>query len=143
LLAYPATQRFRCAADLGCDGFDRCHCELYSLAASLTMRTARSMTSGEYLGCFFIAPFSQTMEPLQNPGRFSHAQTWGELGGTTDQLGVFQLTNRIVLSWSSPTEKQAELFYSCKKKPSSKLALPTRIQHNNRGQQLAGLFVFV
>jgi hypothetical protein len=28
------------------------------------------MTSGEYLGCFFIAPFSQTMEPLQNPGRF-------------------------------------------------------------------------
>ena len=23
LLAYPATQRFRCAADLGCDGFDR------------------------------------------------------------------------------------------------------------------------
>ncbi|WP_307723573.1 choice-of-anchor Q domain-containing protein [Massilia sp. Mn16-1_5] len=29
------------------------------------------MTSGEYLGCFFIAPFSQTMEPLQNPGRFN------------------------------------------------------------------------
>lgn len=22
LLAYPATQRFKCAADLGCDGFD-------------------------------------------------------------------------------------------------------------------------
>jgi hypothetical protein len=34
------------------------------------MRTARSMTSGEYLGCFFMTPFSQTMEPLQNPGRF-------------------------------------------------------------------------
>ena len=47
------------------------HCELYSLAASLTMRTARSMTSGEYLGCFFLAPFSQTMEPPQNPGRFT------------------------------------------------------------------------
>nr|GFB76894.1 hypothetical protein [Tanacetum cinerariifolium] len=46
------------------------HCELYSLAASLTMRTARSMTSGEYLDCFFMTPFSQTMEPLQNPGRF-------------------------------------------------------------------------
>jgi F420-0:gamma-glutamyl ligase-like protein len=28
------------------------------------------MTSGEYFGCFFITPFSQTMEPLQNPGRF-------------------------------------------------------------------------
>jgi hypothetical protein len=27
------------------------------------------VTSGEYLGCFFIAPFSRTMEPLQNPGR--------------------------------------------------------------------------
>jgi hypothetical protein len=48
------------------------HCDSYSLAASLTMRTARSMTSGEYFGCFFIAPFSQRMEPPQNPGRFKH-----------------------------------------------------------------------
>jgi hypothetical protein len=47
------------------------HCDSYWLPASLTMRTARSMTSGEYLGCFFIAPFSQTIEPLQNPGRFT------------------------------------------------------------------------
>jgi hypothetical protein len=59
------------------------HCDLYWLPASLTMRTARSMTSGEYLGCFFIAPFSQTMEPLQNPGQFrfqvparSHLKPW-------------------------------------------------------------------
>lgn len=34
------------------------HCNSYSLAASLTIRTARSMTSGEYFGCFFIAPSS-------------------------------------------------------------------------------------
>jgi hypothetical protein len=38
---------------------------------SLTMRTARSMTSGGYLGCFSMTPFSQTMEPLQNPGRLT------------------------------------------------------------------------
>ncbi|PTQ79686.1 transposase IS200 family protein, partial [Nitrosospira multiformis] len=32
---------------------------------------ARSRTSGENLFCFFIAPFSQMLEPLQNPGRFN------------------------------------------------------------------------
>jgi signal transduction histidine kinase len=42
------------------------------------MRTARSMTSGEYLGCFFMTPFSQTMEPLQNPGRFNHPCVFGD-----------------------------------------------------------------
>jgi hypothetical protein len=46
------------------------HCDGYSLPASLTIRTARSMTSGEYLGCYFMAPFSQAMDPPQNPGRF-------------------------------------------------------------------------
>jgi len=40
---------------------------------SKTIRTARSRTSGEYLGrtCFFIAPLSQEMEPPANPGRFN------------------------------------------------------------------------
>jgi hypothetical protein len=37
-----------------------------------TMRTARSITSGEYLIDFFmVAPFSQMLEPPSNPGRFS------------------------------------------------------------------------
>jgi hypothetical protein len=36
------------------------------------MRTARSMTSGEYLiACFFMAPFSQMLGPPRFPGRFS------------------------------------------------------------------------
>jgi len=26
---------------------------------------------GEYLGCFFMTLFSQTMKPLQHPGRFN------------------------------------------------------------------------
>ncbi|MEX3640308.1 hypothetical protein, partial [Paraburkholderia sp. BR14320] len=42
---------------------------------SRTIRTARSRTSGEYLGHFFfvfsIAPFSQEVEPPEIPGRFS------------------------------------------------------------------------
>jgi hypothetical protein len=34
--------------------------------------TARSLTSGENLTDFFIvAPFSQELEPPQNPGRFT------------------------------------------------------------------------
>ncbi|MEX3639944.1 transposase, partial [Paraburkholderia sp. BR14427] len=44
---------------------------------SRTIRTARSRTSGEYLGHFFfvfsIAPFSQEVEPPEIPGRFSSA----------------------------------------------------------------------
>jgi hypothetical protein len=44
------------------------HCDSYSLTASLSMRTACSMTSGEYLDYFFMTPFSQTTEPLRNPG---------------------------------------------------------------------------
>ncbi|MEX3791570.1 hypothetical protein, partial [Paraburkholderia sp. BR14374] len=42
---------------------------------SRTIRTARSRTSGEYLGHFFfvfsIAPFSQEVEPPEIPGRFN------------------------------------------------------------------------
>ena len=36
----------------------------------MTMRTARSITSGEYRIDFFMAPFSQELEPPENPGRF-------------------------------------------------------------------------
>jgi hypothetical protein len=46
------------------------HCELYSLAASLTMRAVRSMAFGKYLGYFFMNPFSKQWEPLQKSGRF-------------------------------------------------------------------------
>ncbi|MFA7524919.1 MAG: hypothetical protein WCY91_06015, partial [Acidithiobacillus sp.] len=41
---------------------------------SCTMRTARSRTSGEYLGVlalFIMTPFSWKKEPPQNPGRFN------------------------------------------------------------------------
>ena len=44
------------------------HCERHSPPVSLAMRVVRSMTSAEYLGRFFMAPCSQTLEPLQNPG---------------------------------------------------------------------------
>ena len=44
------------------------------------MRTARSLTSGEYLFDVFIAPSSQSMEPPVNPGRFSASE---ELPATT------------------------------------------------------------
>ncbi|MGC8703625.1 MAG: hypothetical protein ACP5RV_11960, partial [Thiomonas sp.] len=47
--------------------------------ASNTMRTARSMTSGEYFGDFLImAPSSQSKEPPQKPGRFRET-TWQHL----------------------------------------------------------------
>ncbi|WP_264986045.1 hypothetical protein, partial [Pseudomonas aeruginosa] len=36
-----------------------------------TNRTARSRTSGENLLFLLMAPFSQKLEPPQNPGRFS------------------------------------------------------------------------
>src|SRR6476469_4621015 len=46
------------------------HRDGYSPRCSSTMRTARSRTSGENLFDFFMAPFSQMLEPPQNPGRF-------------------------------------------------------------------------
>ncbi|WP_218142406.1 hypothetical protein, partial [Nitrosomonas eutropha] len=42
-----------------------------SLRCSCTRRTARALTSGEYLFDLFMAPSSQIVEPPQNPGRFS------------------------------------------------------------------------
>src|SRR5271165_6537191 len=48
------------------------HCDAYSSLDSATIRTARSMTSGEnFDDLFMMAPFSQMMEPPSNPGRFS------------------------------------------------------------------------
>ncbi|MCT9074910.1 hypothetical protein N6G06_26575, partial [Cupriavidus gilardii] len=42
----------------------------YSPRCSCTNRTARSRTSGENLLFLLMAPFSQKLEPPQNPGRF-------------------------------------------------------------------------
>src|SRR5690554_3445842 len=47
------------------------HSDEYSPRCSCTSRTARSFTSGENLLDLFMAPFSQMLEPPQNPGRFS------------------------------------------------------------------------
>ena len=47
------------------------HSDGYSPRASCTIRTARSRTSGENLLFLFMAPFSQELEPPQNPGRFT------------------------------------------------------------------------
>src|SRR5271165_1969418 len=48
------------------------HCDAYSSLDSATIRTARSMTSGEnFDDLFMMAPFSQMMEPPSNPGRFT------------------------------------------------------------------------
>jgi len=46
------------------------HSEGYSPRCSRTSRTARSRTSEENLLDLFMAPFSQILEPPQNPGRF-------------------------------------------------------------------------
>ncbi|RMV04890.1 hypothetical protein ALP17_03715, partial [Pseudomonas savastanoi] len=42
----------------------------YSGRCSKTILMARSRTSGEYFGSFFIAPSSQRLESPRNPGRF-------------------------------------------------------------------------
>src|SRR6185437_1173909 len=51
------------------------HCEACSPRCSNTIRTARSRTSGEYVGDFFfgvsIAPSSQELEPPRIPERFT------------------------------------------------------------------------
>ena len=44
------------------------------------MRTARSRTSGENLFDFVMAPSSQTLEPPQFPGRFSHCLEFNRFG---------------------------------------------------------------
>nr|AAV68732.1 tRNA/rRNA cytosine-C5-methylase [Pseudomonas savastanoi pv. phaseolicola] len=47
------------------------HCDSYSGRCSKTILMARSRTSGEYFGSFFIAPSSQRLESPRNPGRFT------------------------------------------------------------------------
>src|SRR5690606_13826569 len=47
------------------------HWEGYSSRCSCTKRTARSRTSGENLLFLLMAPFSQELEPPQNPVRFN------------------------------------------------------------------------
>lgn len=54
------------------------HCDSYWLPASSTMRTARSITSGEYFDFFHGGSISQILEPPSNPGQFkrSSAHPW-------------------------------------------------------------------
>src|SRR5690606_34888760 len=47
------------------------HSDGYSPRCSCTRRTVRSRTSRENLFDLFMAPFSQELEPPQNPGRFT------------------------------------------------------------------------
>jgi hypothetical protein len=57
------------------------------------MRTARSITSGENLtDFFFMAPFSQMMEPPQNPGRFSCV---GDLSHLSTQFHICRKDLRL------------------------------------------------
>jgi hypothetical protein len=46
------------------------HSDGYSPRCSSTIRTARSRISGENLFDLFMTPFSQRLEPPENPGRF-------------------------------------------------------------------------
>ncbi|MBU9536825.1 hypothetical protein KTE58_10510, partial [Burkholderia multivorans] len=48
----------------------------YSPRCSCTNRTARSRTSGENLLFLLMAPFSQKLEPPQNPGRFNRMHSF-------------------------------------------------------------------
>ncbi|MGQ5525676.1 methyl-accepting chemotaxis protein, partial [Chitinimonas sp. PSY-7] len=52
---------------------------------SKTIRTARSLTSGEYLVGFFITPFSQEMEPPHYPGGFNAS---GALSKASQQVAI-------------------------------------------------------
>ena len=70
------------------------HCDPCSPRCSNTIRTARSLTSGEYRVCFLLmAPSSQRVEPPRKPGRFTKAgfPPWLAL------LMLVPLVNLIVL----------------------------------------------
>ena len=53
------------------------HNEGYPPRCSCTMRTARSRSSGESLFDFFLAPYSQRNEPIQNQGQFTRTLICG------------------------------------------------------------------
>ncbi|MDA8152353.1 MAG: hypothetical protein M0003_06505, partial [Acidithiobacillus sp.] len=65
---------------------------------SCTMRTARSRTSGEYLGVlalFIMAPFSWKKEPPQNPGRFTiNLYELGKFAAEGRRVAVSDLVTR-------------------------------------------------
>ena len=46
------------------------HWDEWSAGCSRTIRTARSLNSGENLLVFIVGPSSQALEPPPNPGRF-------------------------------------------------------------------------
>jgi hypothetical protein len=61
------------------------------------MRTARSRISGEKRFDFlFMAPSSQSLEPPQNPGRFSKDKTvvYWQIGTDELELGLYLLTDK-------------------------------------------------
>lgn len=84
----PFQQRPWHAADLRGNHSTAAHSDGYSPRRSCASRTARSRTSGENLFELFMAPFSQELEPPQNPGRFME---WGqsEIGKGRQASGRF------------------------------------------------------
>ncbi|WP_234485053.1 hypothetical protein, partial [Noviherbaspirillum pedocola] len=87
---------------------------------SKTIRTARSMTSGEYLiALFFIAPFSQMLGPPRFPGRFKTL---------LQKLQVL----------SKPSKPIAQVVCSS----TSVVTLRQRASHDEQGQNQVGLCVW-
>ena len=72
VLTHPIMQGLRNTPYLGAMDSMVAHKDEYSPRCSNTI--ARSRTSGENLFDFFMAPFSQMLEPPQNPGRFKVAR---------------------------------------------------------------------
>jgi hypothetical protein len=68
------------------------HWDGYSPRCACTTQTARSRTSGEYFGDFFMAPPSWGLEPPQNPGQFNPS---AKGGGRIHNLAVALSRRRI------------------------------------------------
>jgi len=59
------------AADLGRNRCDGCPLRFIFASSFANQRHSAPDDVGGNFGCFFIAPFSQRIKPLQNPARFS------------------------------------------------------------------------
>jgi hypothetical protein len=72
VLPNPVVEGLGHAADLGGNGLNVAKRDGYSPRCSSTMRTARSRTSREKrFDILLMAPSSQSVQPPQNPGRFT------------------------------------------------------------------------
>ena len=84
------------------------------------MRTARSLTSGEYLFVLLIvAPFSQVMEPPQFPGRFNltdsrHRRSGKKVNGTLVQGFLYQDGLRPIAELDSNNQIVSRFVYADK-----------------------------